>query len=289
MTGAILLTIVFVTFWMVYSRRTNKTSTKLATVFALIVIWIGYFFVWLDKTKVKFPSDNRYYLLLIPCLFAAAYAIHKFAKAKSLTISAKQQSYWGIDTKDIYSFYSHRVEPKKDRIETKVNKLKKDIYRQYDINSKFFTTNLFNEIDELKLTKIESIDELRKSRLYTLIFNKVKEFLAFREEQADFEKILKENNNIAEFFIIDIWEKHTKPFNIGTANLEIYATKDIERHLVGALDNATLSSIKRNGAALFYKYAEFKGLIPTIVEEVVVMEEETEDTNQNKTGVYDFY
>jgi hypothetical protein len=281
MTGAILLTILFLTFWVIYSKRTNKTSIKLTAIFALSVIWVGYFFVWLDKTKVRFPDDNRYYLLLIPCLLATAYAICRFAKAKSLTITAKQQSYWDIKPDEIYNFYNHRVEIKKDRVETRVNGLKKAIYRQYDMSNKFFTTNLFNEINGLKLTEIKNIDELKTSRLYTLIFNKIKEFLTFREEEANFDAILTENGNIAEYFIIDIWERYTKPFNIGTANLDIYANRDIERDLIGALDNATLSSVKRNGAALFFKYAEFKRLIP-------VVEDEEAMHNNTNTETYDF-
>ena len=96
---------------------------------------------------------------------------------------------------------------------------------------------------------------------------KIKYFMKSLEQVVDWEEILKENDFYAEYFLIDIWCRFTKPFNIGTANLSVLATNNTEYELVGAIDNADLNSVKRHGAGLFYMYAKFKGLIPQNDEE----------------------
>lgn len=184
-------------------------------------------------------------------------------------IKAKKQSYWDISSADIINFFNYRRDMKKDRVETRVNKLSKKFWRIYDNKHKYFTKNIMIEFNDLELTTIERVDELDNIKLYGKIFNKIKEFTAAAELEINFDEILEENDHIAEYFLIDIWCRFTKRVNIGTANLIVLADNFTQQELVGALDNADLNSVKRHGASLYFKYAMFKNLIPSdIIEEV---------------------
>lgn len=69
----------------------------------------------------------------------------------------------------------------------------------------------------------------------------------------------------AEFFLMSLWEEHTKIFNISLANLELLAYNEKDKEFLGALDLLNLNCVKRKGAVLFYKYMEFKNRIKDYV------------------------
>ncbi|OCR99084.1 hypothetical protein A9K75_08545 [Campylobacter fetus subsp. testudinum] len=280
MTGmAIGLSVFALIFYAIFSTYNDKGSKGVIqgiTAFMLGSIWCSYILM-LGYTN---NADKFWYLLFIITTIAMFLYIKSINKPTTVKIVAKQQNYWDIDPKFINNFYSYRRNIKHDRIEVTINKLSKNIYRTYSNENKYITSNLFREIKALELTIIKSVEELQNIPLYNVIFKKIKELMDSQERQIDFGEILIENENIAEYFLIDCWVRFTKPFNIGTANLEVLANNFTQEQLVGAIDNADLSSIKRNGASLYFKYALFKHLIPGQNDEELEVKNHIEETEE---------
>lgn len=231
----------------------SKQGEYLNTLFYIGYALLGIFFIYYLRNEFK----------------KSAQKVKREVALSHNYIKAKKQSYWDIPSTDIINYFKYRREEKKDRVETHVNKLSKNFWRVYDNKHKYFTKNIFVEFNDLELTTLESVDEINNIRLYSKIFNKIKEFTDEAELNINFEEILEENDHIAEYFLIDIWCRFTKRVNIGTANLIVLAQNFTQQELIGALDNADLNSVKRHGSSLYFKYALFKNLIPNeIIEEV---------------------
>lgn len=244
----------------------------------IVIVWSIYTLGFLSKNLDTYTPKFRfiYIIILIGILLFLKY-LRSFVKKPNLEIVAKQMNYWGIDAKKISKFYSYRKINKEDRIDTRINETSKKFYRIYSNEYKFLTGNIFYDIKDIKLTTIKTTDDLNNIELYRTIFNKIKEFNKSAELSVNYEEILKENNFIAEYFLIDCWCRFTKPFNIGIANLDMLATNFTQKELIGAIDNADLNSVKRAGAGLFFKYALFKDLIPKEDEEEQNFSSEDED------------
>lgn len=198
--------------------------------------------------------------IVIPLFLYGFYILQRNKPKNTIEILAKQQSYCdSIQPKEIYKAYSYRTLEKKDRIETRLNTLSKTFYRESEGN-KFLTTNFFYELQSLELTRIQNIDEIQ-SLLHKEIFSMIQNAIIYKEMTLAYNEILKENDYILEYFLMQLYEQYTIAFNIGVANLKILANTFTEEQLVGALDNLSLQSVKRDGAALFYSYLAFKNRV----------------------------
>lgn len=268
---AIFATIVCLIFWLGSGNSAAKDEAKITKAIALggiIIIWITY----LLNNDEKYSSPWVYIIFIAVAGYFYSY-VRKVVKKNQSSISmketlapnfikAKKESYWDIPSQRIIDFFNYRREIKSDRVETHLNKPSKEFYRVYGNDEKYLTSNIFHEMRDLELTRLSNLAEISKINLYNKIYEKIKEFNDSIEMSIDYEGILKENDNIAEYFLIDLWCRFTKPFNIGTANLIVLARNFTQSELIGALDNADLNSVKRHGAGLYFKYALFKNLIP---------------------------
>jgi hypothetical protein len=241
-------------------RKELKEILGYAVVIALLLIWGTYFLMFSGGYK---QMESYIYILFIAISFLIAYKIFLLSKTKPLDVLAKQQSYWNIPHQDIYNKFRNKLEIKSDRVEVSTNELEKKIYRRYSNSSELITGNIFLAIQNLELTKISNLNEIN-SELYNTIFQKIKSSTIKQEEDVNFDEILKENENYLEYFLIDCWDRYTKRINVGIAPLNVIAKTFTEQELLGALDNVCLSSVKRNGAALYFKYMQFKNLLPQI-------------------------
>lgn len=221
------------------------------------------------STKPIKNQGNPYYLLFILFFCYGIYFISKSAKIPDIKIVANQQRYYDeVNRNMVYNFYENRKVMKNDRVEVLVNKhskkLIKTFYNKIDdkekISDSFISTTFFLNLKNINPTKIEKLDEI-KSPIYIAIFKKIKSYVSSREEKLDYEIELKNNGYFLEFFLMDLWERYTGDINISVANLQVLATSDIEKELLGAIDNISLNSIKANGASLYYKYMYFKDRI----------------------------
>lgn len=225
----------------------------LSAVLCFIFLYIGDF-----EEKI-----NPYFLILLPLYLISIYLIKQKTKAKTLDIKANQQRYFNeAKAKDIVNFYAVRKDTKRNRVETLVNKESKKLMKNGYIVPQFFV-----DYKSLELTSILNLEELNHNAVFKAIFDKIKDFIEDLELRIDYEKTLKENDFKAEFFLMELWELCTKKFNISLANLDILASNEKERELIGALDLINLNCVKRKGAVLFYKYMEFKDRIKDYIKQ----------------------
>lgn len=208
-------------------------------------------------------QTDIYYLAFIPFFVYGIYYVCKKTKTKSLNIQANQQRYFKeANPRDIVKFYSVRKDIKNNRIETLVNKESKKLIKNGVIIPKFFLN-----FKDFQLTSIQTIDDLNQNAIFKAVFEKVKGFIKDTEARVDFEKVLQTNDYKAEFFLMELWETHTKAFNISLANLEILAKNNNEIEFIGALDLLNLNCVKAKGAVLFYKYMDYKDRIKDYIKQ----------------------
>lgn len=290
MSYAIFLTVAFLTVYIGYGmfigdyKKELRTILSQGTILAIFTIWAVYVLTFLgDYSKMEI----FFYLIFIAIALITIYKIYLLSKKKPVDIVAKQTSYWGVNAKDIYKKYDWKLDFKKDRIETRTNRLQKQIYRVYSNEEKYITGNIFLAMNDLKFTKVNDLSEIQ-SELYTTIIKKFKEIIEELELKNDLDTLLKENGNCVEFFLINCWEIYTQRVNLGIATLDILAKNFTEYELLGALDNATLNSVKRHGAAMYFKYMEFKNLLPLEEEEEEQEEEQRPRNRKNNDEDEDF-
>lgn len=232
---------------------------------------------FLILTSEKEPQTDLIYLFLIPFFVFGIYYIGKKTQPKSLKIVANQQRYFNeITPQSLVEFYKVRKDIKKDRVEILVNKDSKKLIKDEKIVPAFFL-----DLQAIELTKIKSTEDLNQNKVFKAVFKKAKDFIQAKEVKIDYQKTLEENNYIAEFFLMSLWEEHTFKFNISLANLEVLATNPKDIEFIGALDLLNLNCVKRKGAVLFYKYIEFKDRIKDYVKQ-----EKIEDNNP-KEEIFD--
>lgn len=265
MAIAVIITVMTIIGWMVFvGERSKKEVANVSFVMIIGITWISYYGLTMDKSFKAHPSFFN--LLVLPIVLLMLYYIRGETKPKeAINILASRQGYWNEITEDkIRAKYANRLIHKADRIEVmpSVNLL---FYRLVP-GAKLITGNLFLDIDRFlkraRYTYVKELKDIEKYPLYNLIFQKVKGFVDWREIKVDYEQLLKSNDYNLEFFIMDCWELYTQGFNIGTANMEVLASRPIERHLINALDALDMESIRREAAPLFYAYMQFKGRLP---------------------------
>lgn len=264
-----MITLFFFSLYVGYGMLVTEYKKELRNIlFDVFVItsfgaWGIYILMFIGEYK---KMEMFFYIFFIVVSVLTIYKIYLLSIKKPLNIVARQQSYWGIKAKDIYKKYDWKLDFRKDRIEVKNNPLEKQIYRQYSNDAKYLTGNIFLAMKDLEFTYANDISEIN-SELYKTMIKKFEEIILDLELKNEFNNLLKANNNNVEFFLINCWEIYTKRVNLGIATLDILVKNFTEYELLGALDNATLNSVKRHGAAMYFKYAEFKNLLPVVDEE----------------------
>lgn len=274
----LLFLFIYVVFGFFYSFTKKEVKELLLYVLqgGILVVWA----TWYLTDIGRYEKINMF--LCIGCIVVSiysAYFLFKISKKNPIDIVAKQENYWSVNAIDILKCFNYKTEIKNDRVEVLVNEEKKKIYRTYRKENdkkqhKYLSGNIFLEIRNLKLTKVNDVKEI-KQNIYQKIFNKIKNENEEAElEDINYNDILEENFNIVEYFLMDVWNRYTTKINIGTATLNIKAENETERQLIGALDNITMQSVKRTGAGLYYLYMRDKNLLPKVNNESTETEDE---------------
>ncbi len=233
-----------------YYHESKSSFLNLAMILGISAILI---FVLLFISKKDYSNINPLFCLLSLFFILIILYIQEKTKPTPLEVVAKQQRYWNeITPQDVYNFYSVRKQELKNRVNVLVNE--KNILFEKGIITPQFIMDYYR----LEPTKIENLEAIEKSKLYTAVFKKVKEMINNAEAVVHYEEILKKHDNYVEFFLLNLWETYSKKVNIGIAYLEILATNDVEREFIGALDLTFLFNMKRKGAVLYFKYMKFK-------------------------------
>ncbi len=274
MTIAIVLSIAFLvwaffySFHLPFSQKEERQIVKSMCFAGIGITWSAFV---LTMDGQYFNIFVYVFFMIVVCYFV--YFMRNLVKNSTRTltieetqeedfIKAKKESYWDIPSQKIINFFNYRREMKKDRVETHLNRLSKKFYRVYGNDEKYLTTNILQDMNDIELTHLENLDDIKRYPLYYKIFKKIEDYNISAENSVDYDELLLSNDNKAEYFLIELWCKYTKRLNIGTANLIVLAENFTQSELIGALDNADLNSVKRHGAGLYFKYVLFKNLIP---------------------------
>ncbi len=258
----------------VYSSNTFM-SRELLRSYALIMLGVSVL-VWLFFALTLNPSADAkplyVYLAFIPFFALTTFYISKRIRQRGLKIVANQQRYWDeVTSEDVSEFYKYRKILKGGRFATKVNIEDRRLFKNIIISGdgdgentkikEIISPSFFKNLKRLdsELTKIDDLGQLEQYPLYAAIFKKLKEIIKKSEKTVDYESELKNSFYVAEYFLMRLWENHTKRTNISNANLAVLASRDIENELIGALDNLDLNCVKKRGAALYYRYMRFCG------------------------------
>lgn len=271
----VVLILFLICIFLVYINNKGNLETKNLIEFSsfiFAIFTIGSFIIIHSFENLK---PNIFYLLIIPCILFLQKYIIKAIKPKPLNIIANQQRYFkDAYAQKIVNFYANRKEKKSNRIEVFVNAEDKKLIINDTIRPYFFI-KYFN----FKGTKIQNLNELENIKVFKVIFDKVKFFIKELEIDVNFEKELKDNDFIAEFFLMDLWENYTYKFNISVANLDILATSENEKEFLGAIDLLNLNCIKFKGASIYYAYLEYKNRLKDFIPEL------SENSGQIKTNI----
>lgn len=257
---AILFSLYIFFFWVSYkNQRHRRDLVYIILLVSLLMIWLTYFYT---KDTNSLNNEKLLFLSLIVGFIMIFFILRKILAPAPLYIVATQQSYWNISPSRIISFFAPRKEPKTKRIDININELQQIWFRKYSNNEGYINANFFLNYENLRLTTIKDLQELALYPLYKTIFDKLSKVIFDKEISVEYKALLETNNFIAEYFLMELWEKYTKDINIGVASLIVIANREIEKELIGALDNLDLNSIKRNGAGLYYSYIKYKNKLP---------------------------
>ncbi|RXI43412.1 hypothetical protein CRU99_07715 [Malaciobacter mytili] len=243
-------------FYMI--NKYKKDSYEVIFIFSLFcfcLIWTLYFLI--DNTR------PHIFILIAILLFELLLYIFilSFDEAKDKTkILAKQQNYWDIEADKIIKAFENLKIIKPDRIE--VNVKKESLYTLED-NRKVISIKAIEYYKKMQknyiVIYIKNLDEIKKYPLESLILKKLVFYIEVKKEQfPNYLEILEKFDNRLDFFIMYLWHKYTKNFNIGIGQLEALVVDDENRQeLINAIDNINLEKSKLKGSYLEYKYFEF--------------------------------
>ena len=237
--------------------------------------------------------QNYIYLLFIPFFIIGMYHLKKARKIVPLSVQANQQRYWEeIKASDVYKFFLGRKEPKRKKIVIRVNEGEKKFFKSSELipDKDYVSVNFFRMLKriekELTFVDLKSSQNIEKDMndiinqipLYKAVFDKIKFFIREQDIKANLVDIFVEDKGCVEFFLLDLWERHTKRVNIGTANLVLLAEREIEEEFIGAMDNVDLYSVKAKGAALYYRYMVFMGRVDNYLKKAEQEEEKFDES-----------
>ena len=239
----------------------SKDILMLISLFTICIIWSIYLLI--DNERISFLIQIVILCILILCFY---YIISINIEKNPKLIYAKQENYWNIDKENVINSFKYRSIEKNDRIE--VNATSDSLYIQ-EHETQSISPNAISYFKKLnsiyKPTIIKNVSEIKNHKIHNKIFEKISSNLEKDKELfLDYEDILSKFENNLELFIIYIWDKYSKDFNIGIGQLETLAKKNpIAIELINAIDNTNLKMLKLKGSFLQYKYEkslEEKGL-----------------------------
>jgi len=260
MKTALIIIVVFALFaYAVYVNRQNKDRELIYGIYLTIItaiLGMSLFFTMANSSTMSIYTAA---IILIAVIF-----IMKKAKAMNrdkMKIDARQISFWGVDVNRIKEKFKHRIVKKVGRKEVEIPD--GEYFTKKDKNGNTVLQNL-KYIDVKKYDKFIKIQDVgyfqseNCTELYKKIYDRMQEINAENEAGLNFNEILKSNNYVLEFFIIDIWERLATHEPLGVATLNAIAVNDREMDLLGALDSAKNSNVGSLGFELFMHYENFK-------------------------------
>lgn len=210
--------------------------------------------------------DNVLYLIPFVALsFYMKYKIEKEISSRN-KIVAKQVQFWDIPPEHVLSAYKDRIIKLDGRDEIKEVKVE-NFFKISKNGDKYLNPEIYPLIKKYrKFTKIRDTKyfDTTPSRVYKLVWEKIKALNKQNETNIDFEEVLKQNHYVLQFFLLELWERLTKSEAIGVANLKSVAMTEKDKHLVGALYSIEYM-VGREGLELLAHYFFFKDRMKKLI------------------------
>jgi len=247
--------------FLVFTSKPNKDRTRIYIVILLLLSVVAILVLGKVKNLETYLMNPIYLIPIIGIVLYLSIAIDKMKHEKG-KIFAKQESYWDVKPDDILKKYKDRIVKKKGRNEIKDIPI--EYFYRLDENGNKVLNNI-KYVDIKKYGKFTLLKDLSYfeskgvSNLHSKIYKKLLDLKQEYELEIDLNDLLKENKNILEFFVLDLWERLAKNEALGVATLEVYSTKDKDYDLIGAMDSVINKNIQLIGLELFAHYEYFKG------------------------------
>lgn len=258
-TALIIFVLVALFAYAVYTNKSNKDRSLVYGVYLILVSSI--FGMSIFFTMANGSSLNAIAAILI---FIAVIFLMKKSKGMNrdkMKIEAVQISFWGVEVNKIKEKFKHRIVKKIGRKEVEIQDDEYFIKRDKNGNAvlqnlKFIDVKKYDKFIKIQDTSFFKSPEC--SELYLKIYDKIVEINAENEAGLNFDEILKSNNYVLEFFLLDLWERLITHEPLGVATLNAIAVDDRELDLIGALDSSKNSMVGLLGFELFMHYENFK-------------------------------
>lgn len=260
MNGAgILITIIMAClYWL---NRYMKELRHVLLAYCVIVA-MGYWTTLMFISEAKITINSYLIIIYTFCSIVVFFYLRSIVSVKPIIIKAKQQSYWGIEANKVDRAFKHLEDIRSNRVEVKV-----------PLGDSFFTTLNGKEVLTPStieyytymscyypiplITKVSVLEDnsLAELTIHRMIFKKLKELIKDKEQNIDYDEILRFCNYRADFFLMTLWDRVVPEFNLAIGQLEALVTDNIFlQEFINALDLLTRKSVKLRGSYLRSEY-----------------------------------
>ena len=256
----------------------GKPNKDRATIYIVVMLSFAFvlIFMYIIKADNLEVFDKPIYFILLPIF---AYFLYKKGENTFLTkleVIARRSSAWGVSPKRILNRFSHRIHKKKGRNEIEVEP-QSTFYTIKENGLKSISMTVMDDIRDYdyknNLTKIDDISFFTSKKcpeLYNVVFLKLLEVNEDLEKGIDFNKELRNNQYILEFFILDMFETLITDIPLGVATLNTLAETQVELDMVSAMDSVISTNVNRDGLELFALFAYSKGLVNNENKKIII-------------------
>ena len=257
--------LIFLSFGFLYflqDRYYKRVYQEILLYVAIALLMVNF----LSRKDISEPFSPIEALIAISIVLTLSFLFYIFSRKKVNKVIAKQVSYWDVPFELILSKNKHNITSKKDRNEL-TEQSKEYFYEEIfeeDKKIRKIQPLILSDIKKYRgFTLVKSLNYFKRSTssvLHTTIYKKLESINDKIEADLDFEELLEENQYCVEFFLINIWEVISSKEIIGIGTLKAYANNKKELELIGALDAAMSSNVRKQGILLYSHYLNFKGL-----------------------------
>lgn len=257
MTGIIVMITIFFLIAYIFKPNKDRINTYVMIIASIMIATITLAII-INSLPVFFVPKWSIIILLA----AASTLFYKIQHLKDKVgkIEAEQMTFWGVNSKEILEKNKDFFVQKDGRIEIKEQQ-DEYLYEIKDGEKKLLPL-IFSDIRAFRnFTIVNDLKYFDKdaSKLYKTVYKKLQEINKRIEKNIDFNEKLKENHNIAEFFLLDLWEELATIEIIGTGTLNALAETENDYKLIGAMDSAINMNVRADGIDLFAHYLNSKG------------------------------
>lgn len=227
-----------------------------------VIVAIGYWATLMFISKANIAVNSYLIILYTFCSIVAFFYLRGTVSIKPIIIKAKQQTYWGIDSNKVDRAFKHLEDVRSNRVEVKIpfgntfftvlndkEVLTPSTIEYYTYMSCYYPIPLITNVSVLEDNSLAELN------IHRMIFKKLKELIKDKEQNINYNEILRFCNYRADFFLMALWDRVVPEFNLAIGQLEALVTDNIFlQEFINALDLLTRKSVKLRGSYLRSEY-----------------------------------